>query len=224
MMFIDVAFRIIGKEIQLDHSYSLYSALSRQLPLLHEAEWLAVHRIHGLHINSRSLRLTPDSRLKLRMPSEQLPKVLSLAGSRLELVDDDHRFPLRITIPELYVLKPAANLFSPCVVIKLSVAEKENVHPDRQMYLAAMQAKLEKNGITGDVWIDDRGDKDGHEFSRRTIRIKKKIVIGYAIYVTNLSDEDSIKLQEGSMFGRRRFGCGIFSPAVRPVFPGVIGQ
>jgi CRISPR-associated protein Cas6 len=218
-MFIDVAFRVMGKEIQLDHSYSLYSALSRELPLLHEADWLAVHRISGLRINSRSLRLTPDSRLKLRIPPEQLPKILSLAGSKLELVDDNRQFPLRITVPELYLLKPAPDLFSSCVVIKVSAAEKEDTHPDRQMYLTAIGAKLQHNGITGDVWIDDRRDKAGRELSRRTIRIKKKIVIGYAVYVRNLNDADSLKLQEAPIFGRRRMGCGIFSATVKPPSP-----
>lgn len=213
-MFIDVAFRIIGHEIPIDHGYSLYSSLSRQLPVIHEAEWLAVHRISGIPRDSRSLRLTPDSRLKLRIPAEKLPKVLPLAGSKLILVDDNREFPLRIAVPELYLLKPVPNLFSSCVVIKVSVAEKEDVHPDRQMYLAAMRAKLKQNGIAGNIWIDDRRDKGGREFSRRAIRIKKKIVIGYAVHVRNLNDADSIKLQEASIFGRRRMGCGIFSQIV----------
>src|ERR1043166_7002486 len=84
-MILDVSFRVLGHEIPLDHSYALYSSLSRQLPSLHGAEWLGIHRITGLQIDGKRLRLTPDSRLRLRLPSEYLPSVMPLAGCTVKL-------------------------------------------------------------------------------------------------------------------------------------------
>lgn len=211
-MIIDVSFRIMGNEIPLDHGYALYSALSRQFPELHGADWLAVHRITGVPANGRVLCLTRDSRLQFRIPSERLPTLLPLAGRRLIITDVQREFALRLGVPEVYALKAAPALFSTCVVIKVSAADKEDRHPDREMYLTAAQAKLEQDGISGDLWIDDRRDAKGREISRRSLRIKQQIVIGYALHVSNLNDADSLKLQETGIGGRRRLGAGIFVP------------
>lgn len=209
-MHIDVAFRIIGTEIPADHSYALYSSLSRQFPHLHEAEWLCVHRIYGVPSGTRTLLLTRKSRLQLRLPSEYLPAILPLAGRRVSLVADKQEFNLRLGVPEVYALKPSPSLFSSCVVIKLSALEGQNRHPDREMYLSAAKAKLNEHGIDGRLWIDDQRDSRGRELSRRSLKIKDRVVVGYAMRVTDLNDEDSLRLQEIGLGGRRRLGAGIF--------------
>lgn len=211
-MIIDTSFRLVGHEIPLDHSFALYSSLSRQLPALHEAHWLGIHRITGLQLDGRTLRLTPDSRLRLRLPAEHLPSVLPLAGTTLSIFDGAKDSQLRLSVPEVYSLKPASELFSPCVVIKVSGAEKSGASPDREMYLTAIRAKLDEHEIAGDVWIDDSRDGKGLERSRRVIRIKGRSVIGYSVQIGNLNELDSIKLQTWPIFGKRRFGCSLFSP------------
>jgi len=215
-MFLDVAFRIIGHEVlAIDHGYALYSSLSRQFPTLHEADWLAIHRVNGLQLDEKMLRLTSDSRLRLRLPSEHLPLILPLAGATLRIFDDARHCQLRLSVPEVYPLKPVSDLFCSCVVIKVSSAEKTGVSPDRAMYLAALRAKLEQYGIVGDIWIDDARDAKGRERSRRVIRVKGKSVIGYAVHISNLNEVDSIKLQSLPIFGKRRFGCSLFSPVAQ---------
>jgi CRISPR-associated endonuclease/helicase Cas3 len=211
-MLIDVAFRMLGTDrLPLDHSYSLYSALARQLPLLHGVEWLGIHRVNGVQLDARTVRITSKSRLKLRLPPEQLPLVMPLAGSSLTVFDNGREFQFRLSIPELFTLRPAAELFSPCVVIKLSAVEKTGVTPSVEMYLEALRARLREHDIKGDVWIDPSLDAKGHERSRRAINIKGRLVIGYAVHVHGLSDEDSLRLQY-LPFGRRKFGCGLFLP------------
>jgi CRISPR-associated endonuclease/helicase Cas3 len=221
-MIIDVSFRVVGDRISLDHSYSLYSSLSRQVPALHEADWLGIHRMTGVQLDAGTLRLTSDSRLRLRLPSEHLPLIMPLSGASLRIFEDGRNFQFRLGVPEVFALKPASELVSSCVVIKVSSVENKGIPPDREMYLEALRAKLKLHEISGDVWIDPAVDTKGRERSRRVIRIKGQSVIGYAVHVRNLNEVDSLKLQSLPL-GRRRLGCGLFVP-VTPTGTGTAHQ
>ncbi len=214
-MKIDVSFRLIGDQVPLDHGYQLYSSLSRLLPALHGAEWLAIHPINGFALGGHTLRLTPKSRLQLRLPTERLPEVLPIAGKRLTLASGKKEHSIRLGVPEVYALQPAPALHSRCVVIKVSEVEKSSCHPDREMFLAALRTQMSAREINGEVWIDERKDTKGRELSRRVLRIKDRVVVGYATRVSGLSEDDSIKLQEAGLGGRQRFGCSIFVPVER---------
>lgn len=43
--FVDLSFPLIGKMLPLDHGYSLYGALCRLLPNLHEHKAVGIHPI-----------------------------------------------------------------------------------------------------------------------------------------------------------------------------------
>jgi CRISPR-associated protein Cas6 len=47
---------------------------------------------------------------------------------------------------------------------------------------------------------------------RRVLKVREKRVVGYALRVTGLTAEESIRLQEEGLGGRRRMGCGVFAP------------
>jgi CRISPR-associated protein Cas6 len=211
-MFIDVSFRVMGDTIPLDHGYALYSTLSALFPELHTADWLAIHPISGFPVGGKSLQITNGSRLRLRIPHERLVNVIPLAGKQLVLANASTHFPIRLGVPEVYTLLPSPLLASRCVVIKISEAEKSDRSPDREMFLAAIKTQMTGQGIEGDAWIDDRRDSRGRELSRRIMRLKGKSIVGYSVRVSGLSDEDSLKLQEVGLGGRRRMGCGIFAP------------
>lgn len=212
-MFIDASFRLAGDKIPVDHGYALYSSLSTLLPNLHDSDWLAVYAISGLSMGDGTLRLGKGSRLKLRLPHERLSEVIRLAGKRLVLITGQKESSLRLGIPEVYALQPSPKLYSRCVVIKVSESEKNGISPSREMFLAAIRRKLQEQGIHGEAWIDDKLDSRGREISRRVIRIKGQTIVGYAVQVSNLSPDDSIRLQEIGIGGRRKMGCGIFVPA-----------
>jgi CRISPR-associated protein Cas6 len=44
------------------------------------------------------------------------------------------------------------------------------------------------------------------------IRISKQKIIGYAMVVSELTADESIRLQEVGLGGRTRMGCGFFLP------------
>jgi len=68
-----------------------------------------------------------------------------------------------------------------------------------------------------DVEEANRSRKSGShsQFLRRTIKIRDKEIVGFAVSIEGLSDEESLSLQENGIGGRRRFGCGIFVPVRR---------
>jgi CRISPR-associated protein Cas6 len=47
---------------------------------------------------------------------------------------------------------------------------------------------------------------------RKTFTIHDKKVVGYSMTINELSDEDSILIQEHGIGGRRKMGCGFFEP------------
>lgn len=210
---IDLSFRISGESLPLDHGYLLYSSLSKMEPNLHQADWLGIHPINGIPAAPARLGLTQWSRLRFRLPADNIAKLIRLAGKRLALSYGGRRTSLTIGVPEVYLLEPAADLFSRYVTIKLSETEKTDQSPNREMFSAAVRKQLEGMNIRGDVWIDDARDSHDREYSRRVIHIKQKAIVCYSVYVRNLSEEDSLRLQETGVGGRRRMGCGLFIPA-----------
>lgn len=72
MPIIDLSFNIIGTTIPLDHGYSLFSALCRVVPQLHGDTRIGVHPIRGRQTAPGVLSLIDSSRIRLRLPSEEL--------------------------------------------------------------------------------------------------------------------------------------------------------
>ena len=210
---VDLSFRVTGKTIPADHGYVLYSAVSRIVPWIHEPaqNQVGIHPINGLLAGNRLLHLTPSSRLTFRLDANDIKQLLPLAGKELDL----DGYQLRVGVPTTYALKPKTTLRSRLVTIKHRMA------PDS--FLAAVQEELSKLSIQGTpVLLRRRGTKalesksgaepDRSPFVRRTIRIHDKEVVGYAVMVQCLTDDDSLKLQQHGIGGRRRLGCGIFVP------------
>ncbi len=106
MPSIDLAFRLTGSAVPVDHGYALYAALSRILPEIHEAKGIGVQPIRGIYNGNGELQLSDVSRLVLRVPDEEIRSYLKLAGKRLEV--GEH--PLSVGVPEVRVLRPVVCL------------------------------------------------------------------------------------------------------------------
>lgn len=228
MSMIDLSFLLTGKQVPADHGYLLYGGVTQHLPQLHAPQahltpskeareddslWgeVGIHPINGWLAGEGKINLTSRSRLTLRLDAARIADVMQLAGKRLVLGDDE----LRVGIPRPYALKPAARLYSRLVVIKGFMKPEP--------FLEAARRQLEEKGVNGRVGLVQRRRESSFEgrsrsspercpYVRRTICIRDKQVVGYAVTVDELSAEDSIRLQEVGIGGRRRFGCGIFVP------------
>jgi CRISPR-associated protein Cas6 len=191
MPYVDLAFRLSGSKVPVDHGYTLYSAISRLLPEIHGAKNIGVHPIRGTYSGNGELMLRDSSRLVLRLESERIGEFLKLAGKKLDI--DSHN--LRVGVPEVRLLRPRASLYSRLVTIKGFM--------EPPAFLDAAKRQLEKLGVKAEIQIGQR----------RTFRVKDKQVVGFEVTVSTLRDEESLRLQEAGIGGRRKIGCGIFLPS-----------
>jgi len=202
MATIDLAFSITGTAPR-DHGYALYGALSRLVERLHEDPRVGVHPIRGARAEPGRLTLTERSRLRLRLPSEDLASYLGLAGKALDL--ESHR--IRVGVPRVEPLIPASALMSRLVTIKGAV--------EPNSFAAMARSQLDDLGIAGELsFVPATREPWVGQPLRRVLRIKDRQVIGYAVYVEYLTAEESLRLQEHGLGGRRRMGCGVFVPIV----------
>ncbi len=202
MPIVDLAFALRGTSIPLDYGYALFGALCRVVPDLHGDRRVGVHPIRGVRHEPRRLHLVPRSRLRLRLPSEEIGRFLEVAGRDLDL--DGSR--LSVGIPRVESLMTAPRLVARLVTIG-RLTEPEAV-------AASLRAQMAGLGVEGELSLLPSPDPDRlGEPSRRVLRIKDRRIVGYAVAVSGLSAEGSLTLQEHGLGSRRRMGCGVFVPS-----------
>lgn len=192
---LDLLFPVRGRLIPIDHGYQLYAALCHQLespqdPWLHTHSQLGLHPIRGRYQGCGQLALNSHSRLGLRLPSDLIHRFLPLAGKRLTLGDAT----IDLGIPQPQALKPAPNLYAHLVTTRNG--------DDEARFDDEISRQLAALGIQGKT---QRGP-------RRVFRIKEKKVVAHTLLVSQLTAEESIRLQEAGVGGRRKLGCGVFVP------------
>jgi CRISPR-associated protein Cas6 len=190
MPFVDLAFKLIGTKIPVDHGYALYSALSRLLPEIHGARNVGVHPIRGTYSGNGELSLRNFSRLSFRLESERTGDFLKIAGKQLDI--DSHR--LWVGIPEVRTLRPRAALYCRLVTIKGFM--------EPTAFLESAKKQVEKLNLNAEIRLGER----------RTFRLKDKQVVGFEMAALDLDAEASLRLQENGLGGRRHMGCGVFVP------------
>jgi len=208
---VDVRFRIHGDTLPVDHGFALYSALSRIVPAIHTGKSYGIHPIRGQVIGNRSLAVTPRSRLAIRTGVERIPDLIPLAGKRIEVSGN----AISIGTPSVFALRPNATLVSRLVTIK--------GFTDPESFIEAIARQLSELAISGTPRLVQRQMPRSLEgrtggiggFVRRTVRIRDREIIGFAVIVESLGAEDSLRLQALGLGGRRSFGCGIFEPGPR---------
>jgi len=201
MPYVDLSYHIYGQTLPSDHGYGLYSAIAHACPAIHDREGISIQTIAGKPDKQGKIYLSSQSRLNIRLPykPEQIAYVLSLAGQTLKIGIHE----IQLGIPEILPLRPVGKLRSRIVTIKN--------FQDVGSFQKAAQRQLDTLEIHGNLSIplNERGEP-----SRKVIKIKRYSVVGFSAIVTDLNEEDSIKLQIFGLGGKRRMGCGIFT-----VFP-----
>lgn len=151
----------------------------------------------GIPDKQGKIYLTDKSRLRIRLPGDKVPLVYSLAGKQLTI----GTHPIRLGIPQIFILQPAEKVRSRLVTIK--------GFQEPEPFLEAVKRQLEALEISRTIAIPLNAEA---ELDRKAIKIKQYSVVGFGLEVSGLSDEDSIKLQTHGLGGKRRMGCGVFSP------------
>ncbi|PYS80604.1 MAG: hypothetical protein DMF67_19875, partial [Acidobacteria bacterium] len=69
---VNVHFPVQGRQLPADHGYTLYSAVTRQLPALHGAPWLGLELLSGIPWREGIIVLpTRGAHLRLRIPADR---------------------------------------------------------------------------------------------------------------------------------------------------------
>lgn len=203
-MFVDLVFPALGDSIPTDHAYALYSALSRAVPAFHDPQGgLRFAPIAGVPGTPGRLNLlTGVSHLRVRTTGDAIPRALPLGGKAVEVAGA----AVRLGPPTVHPLVPAAALESRLVTFKHG--------EEPEAFLAAAKAKLAELEVAGEpaIRVFDAGPRKG-EFRRRVLRVRGRAIVGYAVAVSGLSADESVRLQEHGLGGRTRMGCGFFLPA-----------
>jgi len=198
MVYVELRFPVIGAALPSDHGYAMFAAISRLIPEAHGADWLAVETVPGTPRGDGAIHLNLRARLKMRLPQDRVALMMKLAGRRLD-VEGHH---IRLGVPQIFLLKPSADLYARCVTIK------KFTEPDP--FLDAVARKLDEIGITGEPELG----------VRRAFRVGNHTIVGFGLSLHELSDEASLVLQERGMGGRRHMGCGFFNPITQAPFRG----
>ncbi len=186
---IDLLFPARGGPVPLDHGYSLFSALSRRLPGLHERHDIGVFTLRGTSADARVLHLGRGS-LRLRCPADSLAFLLPLARSALLLAGQE----VHLGVPEVHPLAACPSLSARLVTFK-NALDASTFELSTRKFL--MELRCEATLTLG---------------RRRILSIAGKKVVGFALTVGSLAAEDSLRLQTQGLGGRRHLGCGLFLP------------
>ncbi|MFN6474384.1 MAG: type I-MYXAN CRISPR-associated protein Cas6/Cmx6 [Nostoc sp. SerVER01] len=198
--FVELSFPVRGKYLPADHNYGLFAACVHIIPEIHQQTTLSILTIPGFPDKQGKILLSEQSCLRIRVPIPQIPLIYQLAGKSIRIGIHE----IQIGIPEIFTLKPAKTLRSRIVVIK-GYSEPES-------FLNAAQRQLDNLEISGKLSIPI--DKKG-ELSRKTLKVKQYTIVGFTTEISELSDDDSIKLQQWGIGGKRHLGCGYFLPCKR---------
>jgi CRISPR-associated protein Cas6 len=203
MNIINLSFPIKGIQIPADHNYKLHGVLCQEVPSLRTLENFSMNTIAGRPDQQGKIHLLKGSRLLLRLPVEAIAQVYPLAGKTLAIGG----CPIQLGNPELQALQSVDALSARLVTIK--------GYTEPGTFLEAAQRQLNALEIQANLGIpaNDKGDP-----KRLTLRINKPersyTIVGFSLVVSDLSPEDSIKLQIHGLGGKRRIGCGVFNPVV----------
>lgn len=194
---VDVEFRIAGagKAISLDHSHQLFGALSKALNEdLHNASWLGIHVIRGDQINDEIV-LNRESKIKLRVDIDKINLILKLAGKIITIGKERVVLSSSNIIPIL----PSLNLHARMVVIKPYI--------ERQSFIVAAIKQLKEHY---DIELPQSNIIVNEK--RKLVKVHDKKIVGYGVTLLNLSDTQSALIQTFGLGGKRRMGCGLFTP------------
>lgn len=165
-------------------SYSVFSAVSKALPWLHDHPALGLSLEYGA--------------LVIRAPVELAPHLARLGG-RMLAVDG---VPMTLGQPQILSLAPCSRLSCPRVTVKSAATRRCMDRGDLVDHVARQFD--ERRYRLGSFVVGE-----AHEL----VLVAKRTIVAWPVTVEGLDDASSVDLLERGLGGRRKMGCGLFQPA-----------
>jgi len=201
---VDIAFRLPGGRLRVDHAYALLGAISAALPWFADEPSARLHQVHTAATGSGWMRpeespadelhLSRRTRLTLRVPERRAKDALALAGREMDIGG--------------YSLTPGGGKIVPLVPASTLLA-RHVVSEDNEEELRLV-ARLEHS-------LRERGVQDAKLICGRTHRIvtPESVLHTRSVVVANLDPDGAMSLLRIGIGPAGKLGCGIFVPYKR---------
>jgi len=200
---VDLAFRLSGGTLAVEHAHALCRALLAELPWLADEPHSGVHNIHVAASGNGWMRpdrdagevlnLSRRTRLTLRLPRERLADAEALSGQSLDV--GGHR--LQVGKARERPLIPSSTLFARTVICD------DPRHRDEECFIDWVAEGLQGMGIIPTRLVcgmTSHIDMSGERVQARSLM------------VAALLPDASLELQRRGLGGGRLMGCGLFVP------------
>ena len=217
---VEIRFSILGAKLKIDHGYNLYAAIKKHLTdnnpeLLDNGNIpmsVRIATIRGTNLLDGFIQVKSFSRLRIRCDIRYGYKLITALDNQLLGLPGGSIF---VESGYVHKLTPANTMRSRIVVIKYPQESQLTYQTafdknKQSQFIESCYKQLNKHQITATVNITEREEKP----ITNTITIEKtpykQHYLGYGITISDLTDEDSLKLQIVGVGGKRHFGCGWF--------------
>ena len=198
---IDVAFRLSGRWLSVDHAGALRAAIVKILPWLEDEPDAGIHSIHGAASGNgwerpgggsgAMLNLSRRTRLVLRVPVRRVGETAALCGRRLDVggceLTTGERQPRR--------LKPAGTIFARYVV--------DEEDGDEERFVEGVVSELRARSVAVRKLLCGRSHRIESAQGAHATR---------SLLIADLGRDESLMLQCRGIGPGRLLGCGLFVP------------
>lgn len=193
--FLDLHFPVRGGPLEPDHGWALFSAICRIRPLLHDRLDIKAGPIQGCAFDGQRLRLQDGAFLPIRLPADATREVYPLAGKTLDIRGSK----LTLGIPTTKVIQACESLHARLVIFT------------NRLEWLAFEEELRRQLALLDATPTIQPGR------RRAMRVKGDAInVGFALGLSDLSPEASLRLQHEGLGTRKHMGAGFFIPGPLP--------
>ena len=198
---VDVAFRLSGRWLPIDHACALRAEVVKVLPWLEEEPGAGIHSIHDAASGNgwerpgrgsgETLPLSRRARLLLRVPIGRTEETAALCERRLDIDGCEVVTGARQPRP----LTPAGTVFARYVV--------DEEGGDEEHFVERVAATLEALSVSARKLLCGRSHRI--ESARTVLRAR-------SLLIADLDPEESLTVQCRGIGPGRLLGCGLFVP------------
>ena len=198
---VDVAFRLSGRWLPVDHACALRAVVVKVLPWLEEEPTAGIHSIHGAasgngwerpgHGTGEMLSLSRRTRLMLRVPVRRGEATSTLCERRFDIDGCEVVTGARQPRP----LRPAGTVFARYVV--------DQEGEDEERFVERVASALEALSVSARKLLCGRSHR---------IVSAQRVLTARSLMIADLGPEESLAIQCRGIGPGRLLGCGLFVP------------
>ncbi|GMR18822.1 MAG: hypothetical protein BMS9Abin33_1265 [Gammaproteobacteria bacterium] len=195
---IDLVYTIRCKMLPVDHAWPLSEALLEYLPWLKKEDCAGIHPIHISEEANGWMRpdnpddilhLSQRTRLILRVPKNREDDARTLVGTKMDIAGNS----MEIIAVNRKLLSAITTVFSRYIVSE----------DDEEVFMNGVVKSLSEINIQPDKMLPGK---------KRMIRTPDGNIETRSLMLTDISVQESIRLQQKGLGPYRHLGCGLFVP------------